>query len=358
MKKAFAIFNRSLKVRFKGIKKYKGNAEQILKQGVNNCWNGNYFQASAGHFSCFYVRDFGISVQALLNLGYKDRVIKTLEFALDSYSRNSKVATTVYNGSVLDFPFYTPESLAYLIHSIRLADAKELLLKYKFFLEKEIRKAFFESFDTDKGLIKENTYFSSIKDNALRSSSAYNNSMIAMLSNDLNYFGLYNPFKSYNFRKIIRDKFWTGNYFLDDLSGLDYIAGDANVFPYWTGLFDSKKMIKSSLNAVHNDGLDKPFPLKYTKEKVGKYLFLHSILVPNYEGNTIWTNLGQCFIDVVKKIDKEKSREYIGQYIKNVEKYKNYLELYNPNGTPYKTMFYYADVAMLWSANLLDSIGN
>ncbi|HHI04249.1 MAG TPA: hypothetical protein ENL45_01755, partial [Candidatus Woesearchaeota archaeon] len=198
MKKAFAIFNRSLKVRFKGIKKYKGNAEQILKQGVNNCWNGNYFQASAGHFSCFYVRDFGISVQALLNLGYKDRVIKTLEFALDSYSRNSKVATTVYNGSVLDFPFYTPESLAYLIHSIRLADAKELLLKYKFFLEKEIRKAFFESFDTDKGLIKENTYFSSIKDNALRSSSAYNNSMIAMLSNDLNYFGLYNPFKSYN----------------------------------------------------------------------------------------------------------------------------------------------------------------
>jgi len=356
LKKGFGIFNRSLKVRLRGIRKYNGNAEQILKQCVDSCWNGNYFQASAGHFSCFYIRDFGISVQALLNLGYRDKVIKTLEFALDSYSRNNKIATTIYNGSVLDFPYYTPESLAYLMHAIRLSDAKGLLLKHKFFLDKEIRKAFFESFDADTGLIKKNAYFSSMKDNALRSSSVYNNLMIAMLSNDIDYFGLYNPFKSYNFEKIIKDNFWTGNYFLDDLSGLDYIAGDANVFPYWTGLFDSKKMIKLSLDAIQKKGLDKPFPLKYTKEKVGKYLFLHSILVPNYEGNAIWTNIGQCFIDVVKKIDKEK--EYVGQYIRNVEKYKNYLEVFNPNGTPYKTLFYYADVAMLWSAMLLDSIEN
>ena len=356
MKKALAIFNRSLKVRFKGIKKYKGNAEQILRQGVNDCWNRRFFQASAGHFSCFYIRDFGISVQALLNLGYRGEVVKTLGFALDSYSRNNKVTTTIYNGSVLDFPFYTPESLAYLMHSIRLADAKELLLKYKFFLEKEIRKAFFDSFDSERGIIRKDKHFSSMKDNALRISSLYNNVMLAMLSNDIDYFGLYNPFKGYNFEKIIKDNFWTGNYFLDDLSGLDYIAGDANVFPYWTGLFDSKKMIKLSLDAIQKDDLDKPFPLKYTKEKVGGYLLLHSILVPNYEGNTIWANLGQCFIDVVRKIGKEK--EYVNQYIKNVEKYGNYLEVFNPDGTPYKTLFYYADVAMLWSSNLLDSIEN
>jgi len=180
--------------------------------------------------------------------------------------------------------------------------------------------------------------------------------MIAMLSKDIDYFKLYNPFKGYDFKKIIKDKFWTGNYFLDDISGLDYVSGDANVFPYWTGLFDSKKMIKLSLDAIQKDGLDKPFPLKYTKEKVGKYLLLNSILVPNYEGNAIWTNLGQCFIDVVKKIDKEKSGEYLGQYIKNVEKYKNYLEVFNPDGTPYRALFYYSDEAMLWSANLLDSM--
>jgi len=179
-----------------------------------------------------------------------------------------------------------------------------------------------------------------------------------MLSKDIDYFKLYNPFKGYDFKKIIKDKFWTGNYFLDDLSGLDYVSGDANVFPYWTGLFDSKKMIKLSLDAIQAEELDKPFPLKYTKEKVGACLFLESILVPNYEGNTIWTNLGQCFIDVVKKIDKEKSEEYIGQYIKNVEGHGNYLEVFNPDGTPYRALFYYSDVAMLWSANLLDSIKN
>ena len=358
LKKALGVFKRSVRVRFRGIRKYSGNARQILKQCVNSCWNGNYFQASAGHFSCFYVRDFGISVQALLNLGYRNKVIKTLEFALNSYSRNNKVTTTIYNGSVVDFPYYTPESAAYLLHSIRLADAKELLLKHKFFLENEIKKAFFESFDSDSGLIKKNAYFSSMKDNSLRKSSLYNNVMLAMLSNDIDYFKLYNPFKGYDFKKTIKDNFWNGSYFLDDLSGLDYVAGDANVFPYWTGLFDSKKMIRLSLDAIQKEGLDKPFPLKYTKEKVGKYLLLHSILVPNYEGNAIWTNLGQCFIDVVKKIDKEKAEEYIGQYIKNVEKYKNYLEVFNPDGTPYKTPVYYADEAMLWSSNLLDSMKN
>jgi len=356
LKKALGVFNRSVKVRFKGIRKYNGNAGQILKQCVDSCWNGNYFQASAGHFSCFYIRDFGISVQALLNLGYRDRVIKTLNFVLDVYSRNNKITTTIYNDSVVDFPYYTPESAAYLLHSIRLADAKELLLKHKFFLENEIKKAFFESFDSDSGLIKKNAYFSSMKDNSLRKSSLYNNVMLAMLSNDIDYFKLYNPFKGYDFKKTIKDNFWNGSYFLDDLSGLDYVAGDANVFPYWTGLFDSKKMIKLSLDAIQKEGLDKPFPLKYTKEKVGKYLFLNSILVPNYEGDAIWTNLGQCFIDVVKKVDKEKAGEYISQYIKNVEKYKNYIEVFNPDGTPYKTLVYYADEAMLWSSNLLNSI--
>ncbi len=358
LKKSVGIFKRSVRVRFKGINKYNGNAEQILKQIINDCWNGNYFQASAGHFSCFYIRDFGISVQALLNLGYKDRVIKTLGFALDSYSRNNKITTTIYNGSVVDFPYYTPESAAYLLHSIRLAGAKELLLKHKFFLEKEIRKVFIESFDEQEGIVKKNRHFSSMKDNALRISSLYNNAMVAMLSNDIDYFGLYNPFKSYNFKKIIKDRFWTGSYFLDDLSGPDYTAGDANVFPYWAGLFDSRKMIRLSLNAIQQNDLDKPFPLKYTKEKSGRYLLLQSFLVPNYEGNTIWTNIGQCFIDVVKMVDREKAREYINQYVRNVEKYKNYLEVFNPNGIPYKTLFYYADEAMLWSAMLLDSIKN
>ncbi len=315
LKKALNVFKRSVRVRLKGIRKYKGSAGQILKQGINDCWNGNYFQASAGHFSCFYIRDFGISVQALLNLGYRENVVKTLEFALDVYSKNNNVTTTIYNDSVVDFPYYTPESVAYLLHSLRLAGAKELLLKHKFFLDKEIRKAFIDSFDKDKGIVIKNKYFSSMKDNALRSSSVYNNLMVAMLSNDIDYFKLYNPFKSYNFKKIIKDKFWNGSYFLDDLSGLDYVSGDANVFPYWTGLFDSKKMIKLSLDAIYNDGLDKPFPLKYTKEKAGKYLLLHSILVPNYEGNAIWTNIGQCLI-LSKRLTRKRQGDILASILR------------------------------------------
>jgi hypothetical protein len=358
LNEAIGMFGRSLKVRFKGIKKYNGKPEQVLRKITGECWNGKFFNASAGHFNLFYMRDFGISAQALVNLGYKQKVVKTLNSVLEIYSRNNKITTTINDsGIVFDYPYYTPESIAYFLHSIRIAGAGDLIDKNKFFIEKEIRKAFFESFDTDKGIIREDRHFSSMKDHALRKSSLYNNVMIAMLSNDIDYFDLYNPFKDYNFKKTIKDNFWNGSYFLDDLSGLDYVAGDANVFPYWTGLFDSKKMIKLSLNAVYNEGLDKPFPLKYTSKKIGDYLFPESVIAPNYEGNTIWTNTGQCFIDVVNKVDKKKAKEYVNQYVENIKKYKNYVEVFNPDGTPYKTiLFYYADTGMLWSAMLLNSM--
>ncbi|MDD5086947.1 MAG: hypothetical protein PHV16_04305 [Candidatus Nanoarchaeia archaeon] len=352
-----SIFNRSLKVRFKGIKKYNGSPENILKKIIDNCWSGRVFNASAGHFNLFYMRDFGISVQALVNLGYEQRVVKTLKSILEIYSNNDKITTTISKSrAAFDFPCYTPESVAYLLHSIRISGANDLVENHKFFIEKEIRKAFFQSFDSERGIVRKDKFFSSMKDNALRNSSLYNNVMIAMLAEDIDYFKLHNPFKSYNFKKIIKDKFWNGSYFLDDLSGENYIAGDANVFPYWTGLFDSKKMIKLSLDAVYNEGLDRPFPLKYTKEKPGDYLLFANALAPNYEGNTIWTNIGQCFIDVVNKVDKEKAKEYVNQYLKNLKKYKNYIEVFNPDGTPYKTFFYYADTGMLWSSMLLDSM--
>lgn len=351
------MFNRSLKVRLKGIKKYNGKPEQILRNIIDNCWNGRVFNASAGHFNLFYIRDFGISTQALINLGYKQKVVKTLSSALETYSRNNKITTTISKSkAAFDFPYYTPESVAYLLHSIRISGANDLVEKHKFFIEKEIRRAFFQSFDSERGIIKKDRFFSSMKDNALRNSSLYNNVMIAMLSKDIDYFKLYNPFKNYNLKKTIKDKFWNGSYFLDDLSGLDYVAGDANVFPYWTGLFDSKKMIKSSLDAIYNERLDKPFPLKYTKEKPGDYLLFESLFAPNYEGNTIWTNVGQCFIDVVNKVDKKKAKEYVNQYVLNLKKYKNYIEVFNPDGTPYKTTFYYSDTGMLWSSMLLNSM--
>ena len=86
LKEAWRIYKRSIKVKIRGIKKYKGDADEICRQAVKACWNGKYFQVSAGHFSEFYMRDFGWSVDSLLKIGYGQEVRKTLEYVMNVYS--------------------------------------------------------------------------------------------------------------------------------------------------------------------------------------------------------------------------------------------------------------------------------
>ena len=81
------MFKRSLMISAKGYKRYEGSAEQILRQIIDNCWNEKkeYFQVSKGNYTNFYCRDFGIVTIPLIELGYKDKVIKTLEYAMNCY---------------------------------------------------------------------------------------------------------------------------------------------------------------------------------------------------------------------------------------------------------------------------------
>ena len=59
------------------------------------------------------------------------------------------------------------------------------------------------------------------------------------------------------------------------------------------------------------------------------------------------------YIEVVSKIDRNKAKEYIEKYSELIEKNGNYLEVFDPDGTPFKSAFYYADEGMLWAANYL-----
>ena len=64
-------------------------------------------------------------------------------------------------------------------------------------------------------------------------------------------------------------------------------------------------------------------------------------------------HLGLMYIKVVNSIDKPLAKKYIDQYTKLIEKYKNFLEVFNPDGSPFRSWFYYADEGMLWCANYL-----
>jgi hypothetical protein len=356
LSEAWRIFKRSVRVKRKGIKKYSGSAKEICGQIIKDCWNGRYFQTSSddGHFCEFYIRDFGWCVDSLLKLGYKKEVKKTLAYALEKYSRQRLTTTITPSGKCIDIFIYSPDSLAYLIRSLRAAEAFDLIKRYKDFLIKEIKRCFGLCFDKEKSLVRADKYFGAMKDEAKRSSSTYDNVMIAMLSDELNRLNFYNPFKEYDAKKAVKENLWNGEYFYDDLNKHNIVTGDSNVIPFWTGVFDDRKMLKSCIKSIQNAGLDNPFPLKYSPGRFKEHkLNFVSLFVPGYQKEGIKMHMGPMFVQLVKQVDGKKAKKYIDSYTKIIEKYKNFLEVFNPDGTPFKSPFYYADEGMLWAANYL-----
>jgi hypothetical protein len=347
------IFKRRMAVAIKGAKRYTGDAEQICTQIVAECWNGKFFQASTGHFRQFYTRDFGICVDSLLKLGYKSEAAETLQYALKIFEKQNRVATAITpSGKAFDFPYYAPDSLVFLIRSLRVLAAKGLAKEHSDFLNNEINKFYETVMEHDSGLVKGDRFFSSLRDYARRKSSCYDNVMVAVLGHELKKLHvLINPLKKYDFKKILKKNFWSGEYFFDDLTKKGYVAGDANVFPFWCEVFDDKKMLKKAVSSVQKSGLDKPFPLRYAASK--QEMIWLDFFVRGYEQDKVWMHMGPLYVQLLKKVDPQRAAEHMDTYTNVIERYKNFFEVFEPTAMPFKTPFYYADEGMLWAANYL-----
>ena|SRR3989338_6595268 len=359
LREGLRMLKRRVSVQSQGIKKYEGNANDICREILENCWNGTYVQVSAGHFCEFYARDFGWIVQSLMKLGQEDRVQNTLTYALKKYHKAGKITTTLSpEGRAFDFPTYAPDSLAFMLFSLRTAKAYNLVEKYRTFLNQELQRAYTVCYDPELGLIKRKTHFSSMKDHAVTDSSCYNNVMLAVMQREAKLLKLENPFKTNfknNFKNTIKKHFWTGEYFLDDLSGTTHIAGDANLFPFWTGIFDEKSMLRKAIVSIKKAHLDSPIPLRYTSKTVKsqeKMIYLEAF-AQAYERDTCWMHMGPLFIEMVTKVDREQARRYLSKIKKLIERDQNYLELYWESLKPFSSPFYYADESMSWCANYL-----
>ena len=288
-----------------------------------------------------------------MKLGYEEEVQKTLRYALLRFKKANKITTTITpHGRVYDFPNFAVDSLPWFIHSLKIS--KFPYYDHKEFLNKEIEKFFEKVINQQTGLVKPEETFSSIKDFAVRKSSCYDNCLVALLAQDLKQMkNLKNPFLKYDYPSLIARHFWNGQYFYDDLTQSPYVAGDANLFPFLFGLIGDEEKLKMVLGQIQKAGLDFPFPLKYTASREGINFISQEIFFRNYESNTIWTHLGPLFIKLIQTVDKEKAAEYKQKYTEWIEKNKNYLEVFTPEGLPFKTPFYHCDSGMLWAANYL-----
>ncbi len=333
-------------------RKYDGTAKEICEQVVRDCWNGRYFQASTSNFAQFWTRDFGWCTKSLLQLGYKKEVHQTLRYALNRFQKAGRVTTTITpKGKPFDTPVPAADSLPYLIHSLKIS--KFPPASYTAFLNREIKRYFNYFIDEETGLIRPGLHVSSMKDLSVRKSSCYDNCLVGLLARDLKGMKLANPFERFNYPELIRRHFWNGKYFYDDLSRKEYVAGDANLFPFLFGLVSDKEMLQSSVAAVQEAGLDSPFPLKYTASRAGVDFVWEEFLMRDYESNALWMHMGLLFARMMQGVDKGKVEEYQKKYAELIEKHRGFPEVLMADGRPYSNLFYYCDRGMLWAANYL-----
>ncbi|MFW5746746.1 MAG: hypothetical protein ACOCWQ_04325 [Nanoarchaeota archaeon] len=357
---------RRLTYSLKGFVRYSGDAQRICKCITHRCFNGHYLQVSSGHFQNFYCRDFAICVPALLNLGHHSYVMRTLHYALRIFAYHDKICTTINSrGQPHDFFDYGIDSLPFLLRALRQASehqntasaANSLLSRYSAFLEGQIQ-IFTSYIDMRSGLVRADVRLSTMKDHMNRPSSCYANCMAGMLAHECKLLGLHNPLADFDYGKLLMDHFYNGRFFLDHQDAKQYVAGDANTFPFYCGIIEDKHIFLSCLAAIRGAGLDSPFPLKYTNRPTTEVRMniLPSLLAPNYEGTTIWMHLGLCFLYMIRRYVPKNLPDYLDAYTQHIEQYANFLEVFNPDGTPYRAPFYVADESMSWAVMYLDLV--
>jgi hypothetical protein len=349
---------RSFLRRLFGWKRYAGSVEAILKSVIADCWTGDFFAGSAGHFKQFWTRDLAICTPALCRLGERERVIESWAFGLEKFARSGRITTTIFNRRFArDVYAYGSDSLPLLLWGLRQAGADHLVGEHRDLLAAEIQRYHRKVLDPELGLARTDGYFSGPRDCMTGRSTVFANTMLALLARLLeDEPRLPNPFRGYDFEQAMLAQHWTGDYFRDALCR-DLPSGDANVWPFFFGLFPDSGMRGRALGTLEERGLTRPIPLAYFERRLAdSELPVPRVFTPNYQGDACWTQLGPAYLHVLRDIDRPRMEGHRGEMAKLITRDGNYLELYTKAGRPYRgrALSYHADEGMIWAAMFLD----
>ena len=353
-----------------GWKRYPGGVRQICDGIIEDCWNGDFYQASAGHFAQFYTRDFSIASSALP----QERAEATLSYALQKFHQAGAVTVAITpRGVPFDFPVFSPDSLAFLLHALRIAQADDVLAAHQDFIEAQV-DSWCKRVIGEDGFVRSGVHFGGMRDHAIRSSSCYDNVMVLLLKQEAKTLGLRAPKIALSTRMFM-DEFWQDGSFKDARDDAS-IQGDANVIPFWTGVVDDKQKARQALNTLHRLKMDTPVPLAYSPtcgkaprgrlhskrplehgpQSIAPKMIWQNLFVRNWECESRWMQLGLMYVALAKKYNPSLYDEIAASLRKNILANQNVLEVFTPDGKPYTSAFYHADEGMLWGAALAKKI--
>ena len=348
LKEGIRMARRARRVRRDGFHQHKGTPEETCKAIIDRAYDKRrgYFRVSTGNFCEFYSRDFGLSCEALQELGYGERVKSTLAYALSHYESAGKVTTAIDPRGV-PFDYFLPagpDALGFLLYAITHTGNNHLAAKHNEFLQRAIDRAAEEFVDPKTLLPRADRHFSSIRDQARRKGACYDAVMIAVIAREAHRLGFRFPYKEHAVTKAIIKAYWNGTYFFQDLTREPIVTGDANVFPFWTGIVKNKRMMEDAIDAVRAAGLDDPFPLRYVSEldaaREKTSLHIVNLLSKDYESHSIWMHLGLAYLRMLMKRDADAARRHLKRYGQLIRQHRTFLEVYDTTGEPFMRTFY------------------
>ena len=350
---------RTVRRGFVGPHRYPGDVRAIIRAILEDCWAGDRHTASAGHFRQFWTRDLGFSSAPLVRLGYRDRVAASLAWALDAWSRNGRVTTTIFPGRrPRDIYTFGVDSLPLLLYALGASGSHDLVERHAGWLGREVQRYAREVVDQRTGLVRSDRRFSTHRDTIRTRSSCYANTMLVLLGATLDETGWFpNPVAPGACERFV-EAFWRADRFVDERGGRA-VTGDSTVFPFWLGVVPSELGLTGALRSAADSGLATPLPLRYASRRdSGAEDPVQRLFVPDYQGTSIWTSLGAMYLSLLDSVDPGAAAPLIGAYTRLIERDGTYWEVLTDDLRPYRGRLgiFRADEAMLWSAIFLDLI--
>jgi hypothetical protein len=325
----------------RGHTRMPGDAAAIVRAGIERCWNGRTFTASPGHFDMFWTRDLCFSSTSLVALGEGPRVAASLRYAIGTWERrHSHVTTTIHPGDwPVDVFDYGLDSLPLLAAALRTLGIRgdAIVAEHRAWLAAEVAHYTAMVVDPNTGLVRTDRKFSAHRDTVTNRSNAYGNTMVALLAKTLaekKEWQVGNPLERFfpggDWGAPLRDNFWRGDHYRDAI-GEERSSGEANLWPFWTGVETDPDMLAAAFGYLHSEGYADPLPLRYEVERRPELeVWLTRHLLPDYQGSTVWTSLGAMYLALLREIDPVRAAEGIAQYRALVERDGTYWEVLDP----------------------------
>jgi hypothetical protein len=365
---AVYVHNLGIRLRrqFFGHTRHPGDAGAVVRACIEACWNGRTFTASPGHFDMFWTRDLSFSVPSLVRLGHGERVSASLAYALDVWTkRRSHITTTIHYfdrpGDVFE---YGVDSLPLFRAALRAAGADDLVERHRGWLEAEIGHFYKLVVDPATGLVRPDRKFSAHRDTVVNRSNAYGNTMVALLAKTIEETGWFDsPFASHfdgDYGRLLLEHFWVDDHFRDAL-GDDTVSGEANIWPFYTGVIADPDVIAAALAHLDANGFCDPYPLRYeTSRRPEREVWLTRHILPDYQGSTVWTSLGAMYLQVLRTVDPGLAASETARYVAWIERDGTFWEVMNSEGQNWVSprWIMIGEESMLWSAIFLDHLEN